>query len=692
MEVLSVPSISASCGSPTYALAFASPLSVPRPSDVWSIVHETPGVILDRPDVGGWESVLPPLVVRRGDPGSGTTYSLDGLDVTDPAVPGASALYLHPMLLGNVRVSDGLHPRAPGVAVGMTSGRWRRGALVFARVAPEALEASHTRSFAEGGARIDGRLAGDRIAWAAGAAWRQPERLTSLLGRIEHGATSRTSSSLTLVRAENVLDERDTTLSTEPDGPGGQSRPVYATVARLRHVLSPSSVAFVEGGFIEADAGPLSQRRRLQAGATWTFVKGRSTFNAGAWYRRMPVSSNGVRSLQDDWDGYAVVAHVRREVSLTGGLRIDRRSGRNEASLDLPASPARFRWLDVLPRVEVRLTPPAHRWVAAARYVAYAGPLGSEHVTFDNPARDATSLSAVSLHRIDPYLRAPRTREWSVSLDSSPRALIHSSVSAFYRRNDRAIWRPLQGLTVSDYALRGAVVGTLLGEDYSVGDYAPASVSMIAPDNGRLLTNREGYHQDVLGLELVLSGRRQDTRWRAWASATNWRERIGDPSRAVQDPTSTDTEPLRDGGAVAARVDTLGRDLFVNARWTAGALVSAPLPAQVSGALLVRAREGFPVPYFQEVDAGDRASGSKNVLVASSLDRYRLPPLVQVDVLLSRAWRRRERQLTASVDVFNVLNSATPLQVNRDVEQPRLGEAREILRPRTVRLGLTLEL
>ena len=59
-----------------------------------------------------------------------------------------------------------------------------------------------------------------------------------------------------------------------------------------------------------------------------------------------------------------------------------------------------------------------------------------------------------------------------------------------WRRNVRALWRPLRGLTIADYAVRGAVTGDLFGRHFQVGYYAPASASRIVPGNGRLLTNR----------------------------------------------------------------------------------------------------------------------------------------------------------------------------------------------------------
>jgi hypothetical protein len=40
------------------------------------------------------------------------------------------------------------------------------------------------------------------------------------------------------------------------------------------------------------------------------------------------------------------------------------------------------------------------------------------------------------------------------------------------------------------------------------------------------------------------------------------------------------------------------------------------------------------------------------------------------------------------MDVFNLLDRATTLQVTRDVELPSLGRPRDLLRPRVLRFGL----
>jgi hypothetical protein len=99
-------------------------------------------------------------------------------------------------------------------------------------------------------------------------------------------------------------------------------------------------------------------------------------------------------------------------------------------------------------------------------------------------------------------------------------------------------------------------------------------------------------------------------------------------------------------------------------------------------------REGFPIPYVEVAGTGDPTSGAKSILVSPRLDAFRLPAVVLLDLRVARGFALGRGTLTAAVDAFNVLNRATELQVTRDVELPSLGRAREILRPRIVRLGL----
>lgn len=453
--------------------------------------------------------------------------------------------------------------------------------------------------------------------------------------------------------------------------------------------------------------------------------------------------SLSARSVQDQLEAWAQDTARWGRLTLSLGVRLDRLSGHNQPSAvaanpDFPdllapvnygGDAARFRWLDLLPRTGV--TWQVNRsgsLLLGARYAAYGAPLGTGDVIFDNPigsslasvtyywidtnadgtvepgeldtvrGRLGTSgldpdqpSSTVSPHRIDPGLVSPRTHEAAARLHWSPGSWLQLDLEGGFRRQVRSLWRPLLGLTRADYVARGALTGELFGQPYAAVYFAPASQSQIVSGNGRALTNREGYAEETLTLDLAARGRvgrRLD--WRLWGGALDWRERFPDPERAVQDPTPLDTEPLQDRGTAAVRAGGLGRgDLFVHARWMAGTALRGHLPWALEAAVVVSARDGFPIPYLQVASTGDPTAGAKDVLIARTLDEYRLPALWLVDLRLSRGFRLGRGRLTALVDVFNLTNRATTLQVARDIELPNFNRPREIVRPRIVRLGLS---
>jgi hypothetical protein len=453
----------------------------------------------------------------------------------------------------------------------------------------------------------------------------------------------------------------------------------------------------------------------------------------------IPYRSMDARSVQDHLSAYAQDGMRLSRFELTFGLRLDRQGGHNLSSsveanpefpdllpgVSYPGSDPRFRWWDLLPRVAVAwdMSKSGHLGLSYGEYVAR---LGTAEVTFDNPIgagfasltyywNDANRntnvdrgeldavhgrLSAggldprdpggiVSPNAIDPALRAPRTQELGGFVRQALGPHIDVGLTGSFRRLRKALWRPLRGLTQADYVVTGAVSGTLFGEDFNVVYFAPASDSEVAPGNGRLLANRPGYRQEAATAELVVRGRFKHTRVLAWGAYADAWERFLDREVAVQDPTRLDVEPLQDYGRLAARPGGLGRtDVFVNARFSVGMLAEADLPGKLQGALRVNAREGFPIPYFEVGASGDSTTGQKNVLIAPSVDAYRLPALFMVDLRLAREFPVRFGTLTAAVEAFNLLNRGTTLQVVRDFELPNFDRPREIVRPLAIRFGL----
>jgi hypothetical protein len=68
--------------------------TLPTVRDPWAIAGLAPSVMMDRENVGGNESSQPSSLVARGDNtnGKNNIWTVDGIDVTDPGDPGASAI------------------------------------------------------------------------------------------------------------------------------------------------------------------------------------------------------------------------------------------------------------------------------------------------------------------------------------------------------------------------------------------------------------------------------------------------------------------------------------------------------------------------------------------------------------------------------------------------------------------------
>jgi hypothetical protein len=456
----------------------------------------------------------------------------------------------------------------------------------------------------------------------------------------------------------------------------------------------------------------------------------------------LPTRDLAARSVHDQWEAFLedTVRTGRFVIGL--GARFDRLSGRNLPSsvganpvfpellpaLSYAGGSTELRWNDLLPRASVSWDATGDgRAVVEAAYAAYGAPLGPGEVTFDNPiGREAASLTyywidlngdqtvqadeldtvrgrvgasgldpespaaTTSPHAIAPDVRAPRTDELTLGVAGRWSQHLDARLTVALRRTRDTLWRPLRNLTLADYQATGAVTGTLFDREYSVVYFAPATTSAIVPGNGRLLANREGYRQEAAVFEAVLAGRAGERlRWQAFGSVFDWWERFEDRSLAIQDPTPTDAEALVDQGRIAVRPGGLGRgDVFVQARWTAGASLVARLPARVEAGLLVHARDGFPIPYVEVGSTGDATGGAKSVLIAERVDEFRLPAVVLADLRLSRRFPLSHGSLGVSLDAFNLLNSGTTLQVARDIELPFFDRPREALRPRILALGV----
>jgi Ca-activated chloride channel family protein len=136
---------------------------IPAARDPWAVLQSTPGVLIDRINVGSTESGQASVAVGPGGAADQGAWSLDGLVVTDMAAPGASPGYYDTANLEEVQVTTGGADAAlptPGVLVNMITKRgtneWRgSGEILWGEgvqgEAPNGLEALQSASTEWGG-------------------------------------------------------------------------------------------------------------------------------------------------------------------------------------------------------------------------------------------------------------------------------------------------------------------------------------------------------------------------------------------------------------------------------------------------------------------------------------------------------------------------------------------------------------
>ena len=339
--------------------------ALPRPADPWSLLREVPGVVLDRVSVGGSETGLQQIVVSGGDAGGGTVWTLDGIDVTDPAALGSLAVFPDmdavETVLVRTRAVD-VRVRTPGVRVDLLlrppPERFRgelhlRGSddalqsdNLPAQLAERPFFRNRTERLTELGAEAGGGLRqGTLRLWGALSrnehrqqsftGHEETLRVTDLAAKARWDGRQGTLSALAL-RSEKVHEGRDTGLTTDPSARWRQSGPSHVVALEGRRGLGGfetfARLSWLDGGFrLDAEGGPqanvfedfrgvlqgsyytfATDRPRLQALAETLGARDalglRHTMLAGLGYRRSQVET----SLE--WPGSQVLGFERQSV------------------------------------------------------------------------------------------------------------------------------------------------------------------------------------------------------------------------------------------------------------------------------------------------------------------------------------------------------------------------------------------
>lgn len=99
---------------------------VPTVRDPWAALQQTPGVLMDRVNVGGSESGVQPQFVSKGATTEQTAYNVEGINTTDMIVAGSSSSYYDFGAFEEIQITTGgTDPRiqTPGAQVNMVTKR-----------------------------------------------------------------------------------------------------------------------------------------------------------------------------------------------------------------------------------------------------------------------------------------------------------------------------------------------------------------------------------------------------------------------------------------------------------------------------------------------------------------------------------------------------------------------------------------
>ncbi len=81
--------------------------SIPSARDPWVMLERTPGITMDRVNVGGSQSGQQAGYISRGSSTGNNKWAIDGVDITDMSATGASPIYYDFDMLEEMQVTTG---------------------------------------------------------------------------------------------------------------------------------------------------------------------------------------------------------------------------------------------------------------------------------------------------------------------------------------------------------------------------------------------------------------------------------------------------------------------------------------------------------------------------------------------------------------------------------------------------------
>lgn len=290
-----------------------------------------------------------------------------------------------------------------------------------------------------------------------------------------------------------------------------------------------------------------------------------------------------------------------------------------------------------------------------------------------DPANPASPVSAT---RVDPNLRNDRTDEFSVGIDREVGDNFGVGAAYVYRNYpDYENFTATLGVNAADYVpvqFTAPCTSVACTDPSYTVTYYQLPFQQPALQERRNAQRTRKYH----GVELT-GRKRFGNRWMMNASANIQTTTVHyeGPDVAYQDPTDVS---MLDGAQTGT----------ANARWVGKLTGLYVLPWQdigVSGFL--NARQGYPFNRYLLSPSRTGGIGTFDI----DIDRWgevRYDNFYQVDMRVEKQFTFGRTKLSASFDVFNLLNSSVVLTREDQMNSTRANFVEEVLAPRVARFGV----
>jgi hypothetical protein len=332
----------------------------------------------------------------------------------------------------------------------------------------------------------------------------------------------------------------------------------------------------------------------------------------------------------------------------------------------------------------------------------------------------ANPTAASTPQKVDRNYQAEHTNEIVAGIDRELMANFALGVAYIYRKNNDFSYRPrLSGAcadptnpTIATCPIiapnQYVAVAPVTSRGMTVQAFAPPAALVAAGNNGRILTNQPGYTQNFNGVDVTLT-KRLSNKWMGRVAFTynlfkqNYDTGVTPVNGAAGtvggattnsfvasqgNPTPTDHNSLTNDFVATQSAGSGPQTYYTSPTWQVygNALVQLPWDFEFGGAVF--GRQGQVQPQYINVRAG--GDGVLHVLATPTVDAVRYDNVWDLDLRLAKNVKFGGAAITLSAEAFNIFNSNTVLQVNRQVNASTFGRINEILSPRIVRVGARL--